>query len=650
MEKYPKEYFFTSPRTPLVTEAEYQTLYAESILHPEAFWATHAERELTWIKKWDTVTSGSFEEGNVKWFQGGVLNVSYNCLDRHVLSGYGEHVAYLWEGNRGEKRSITYAEMLTQVSRLANVLKKQGVKKGDRVCIYMPMIPEAIYAMLACARIGAVHTVVFGGFSAEALAHRIEDADSQVVITADIGRRGDKSIPLKENVNRALTHCPRVRATIVVRTHDTLTEEHPTDIDYEKAVSEVASVCDPEPMDAEDPLFILYTSGSTGKPKGVVHTTGGYVLYASLTHKYAFDYQQGDVYWCMADIGWITGHSYVVYGPLCNRATSVIFEGVPTYPDASRTWEIVDAYNVTTLYTTPTLIRTLMAHGDAYVTQCKRSSLRILGSVGEPINPEAWRWLHGIVGEKRCPVVDTWWQTETGGLAIAPLPWAGAQKPGYCMRPFFGIQPVLLDEAGKEISGEGSGKLALKGAWPGMMRDVWQNHSRYLSAYFEQYPGYYITGDGGNRDQDGDLCVTGRVDDAMNISGHLIGTAEVESAFILHPLVAETAVVGIPHELKGESMVAFVVLKIGTEPTDTLREELINVVKVQVGSFAKPDRVEFVEGLPKTRSGKIMRRLLRKLAQGLFDEFGDISTLAEPSIVDSLIAHVRKTSETEQSL
>ncbi len=645
MEKSSEEYSFTPSRTPHITETEYKILYEESILHPEEFWAKQAKEELSWMKEWHTVTSGSFEEGNVKWFLGGELNVSYNCLDRHVLEGYGEQVAYFWEGNLGEKRSITYSEMLDHVCRLANVLKKQGVRKGDRVCIYMPMIPEAIYAMLACTRIGAVHTVVFGGFSAEALAHRILDADSHVIITADIGKRGDKNIPLKENVNQALTQCPHVRATIVVKTQETPFHEHATDIDYGKAVSEVSNICSPEPMSAEDPLFILYTSGSTGKPKGVVHTIGGYLLYASLTHTYAFDYQEGDVYWCMADIGWITGHSYVVYGPLCNRATSVIFEGIPTYPDAGRTWEIVDTYKVTTLYTTPTLIRTLMAHGDEYVIKTKRSSLRVLGSVGEPINPEAWRWLYNVVGDGRCPIVDTWWQTETGGLAIAPLPWAGTQKPGYCMRPFFGIQPVILDERGKEVLGEGGGKLALKGVWPGMMRDVWRDHARYLSAYFEQYSGYYITGDGAYRDGDGDLCVTGRVDDAMNISGHLIGTAEIESACILHPLVAEAAVVGIPHELKGESMVAFVVLKIGAEPLEGLREELIGLVKLHVGSFAKPDRVEFVEGLPKTRSGKIMRRLLRKMAQGLFEDLGDISTLAEPGIVDSLIAQMHKSSK-----
>ncbi len=642
MSQKEEAYAFIPARQPLIDESTYQSLYNESIKNPEVFWSEQAERELDWMKKWDTVMSGSFEEGNIKWFEGGVLNVSYNCLDRHVLQGYGGQTAFIWESNAGESVYITYEHMLEKVCRLANVLKEQGVGKGDRVCIYMPMIPEAVYAMLACARIGAIHTVVFGGFSAEALAHRILDADSRVVITADVGRRGEKTISLKAQVNKALTQCPLVRATIVVRTSDLDVERHPTDVDYHAALSKVSPTCEPEPMNAEDPLFILYTSGSTGKPKGVVHTTAGYLLYAALTHTYAFDYQEGDIYWCMADVGWITGHSYIVYGPLCNRATSVMFEGVPTYPDASRTWDIVEKHQVTILYSTPTTIRTLMAYSDEYVVSKNRSSLQVLGSVGEPINPEAWRWFYTVVGEKRCPIVDTWWQTETGGFMLAPLPWAGVQKPGYCMRPFFGVQPVILDDAGNEVFGTGSGKLALKGAWPALMRDLWQDHNRYAEIYFNPYPGYYLTGDGAMRDADGDVRVTGRVDDAMNISGHLIGTAEIESALVLHPRVVEAAVVGIPHIRKGESMIAFVILKIGEAVTDTLYEELIDLVKVHVGSFAKPDRIEFVEGLPKTRSGKIMRRLLRKLAQGMYEDLGDISTLAEPSIVESLISHMKR--------
>jgi acetyl-CoA synthetase len=636
-------------RQPHIDELTYQSLYNESIKNPEEFWSAQAERELHWIKKWDTVMSGSFEEGNVKWFEGGVLNVSYNCLDRHVLQGYGEQTAFIWESNAGESVYITYEHMLEEVCRFANVLKEQGVGRGDRVCIYMPMIPEAVYAMLACARIGAVHTVVFGGFSAEALALRILDADSRVIITADVGRRGEKTIALKAQVHKALAQCPLVRATIVVKTSDVDVEVHPTDVDYHSALSKVSNICEPEPMNAEDPLFILYTSGSTGKPKGVVHTTGGYLVYVALTHKYAFDYQEGDIYWCMADVGWITGHSYIVYGPLCNRATSVIFEGVPTYPDASRTWEIVEKHQVTILYSTPTTIRTLMAYGDEYVLSKNRSSLKVLGSVGEPINPEAWRWFYNIVGEKQCPIVDTWWQTETGGFMLAPLSWAGVQKPGYCMRPFFGVQPVILDDEGNVVYGTGVGKLALKGAWPALMRDLWQDHNRYFEIYFKQYPGYYLTGDGVQRDADGDLQVTGRVDDAMNISGHLIGTAEIESTLVLHPHVVEAAVVGIPHIRKGESMIAFVILKIGEGVTVKLYEDLIDLVKVHVGSFAKPDKIEFVEGLPKTRSGKIMRRLLRKLAQGIYEDLGDISTLAEPSIVESLISHMKRSNIKDES-
>ncbi len=642
MSQNKEEYAFIPTRQPRIDESMYQSLYHESIENPEGFWSEQAERELHWMKKWDTVMSGSFEEGNIKWFEGGVLNVSFNCLDRHVLEGYGRQTAFIWESNGGESVHISYEQVLENVCRLANVLKEHGVHKGDRVCIYMPMIPEAVYAMLACARIGAVHTVVFGGFSAEALALRILDADSRVIITADVGRRGEKTIALKSYVNQALTQCPLVRATIVVKTTDADVEKHSTDVDYHTALSKVSSICEPERMNAEDPLFILYTSGSTGKPKGVVHTTGGYLTYVALTHKYAFDYHEGDIYWCMADVGWITGHSYIVYGPLCNRATSVLFEGIPTYPNASRTWEIVEKHQVTILYSTPTAIRTLMAYGDEYVLSKNRSSLQVLGSVGEPINPEAWRWFYNIVGEKRCPIIDTWWQTETGGFMLTPLPWAGIQKPGYCMRPFFGIQPAILDEHGSEIIGEGSGTLVMKGSWPSIMRDLWGEHNRYLDIYFKPYPGYYVTGDGAEYDENGNIRVTGRIDDAMNISGHLIGTAEIENALVLHESVAEAAVVGVPHERKGESIIAFVILKIGKVETDLLFQEMISLVKKHVGSFAKPDRIEIVPALPKTRSGKIMRRLLRKIATGETDTFGDISTLADSGVIDAIMHNQKK--------
>lgn len=638
MHQESEKYSFLPSRQPLIDGAAYKKLYAESISDPSKFWAKQAREQIEWMRPWKVVSSGSLENGDVRWFEGGKLNVSYNCLDRHILAGHGEQTAIIWEGNEGESLNVTFLTMFEKVCKLSNILKDHGVHKGDRVCIYMPMIPEAIYAMLACSRIGAVHTVVFGGFSAEALATRILDADCRVVITSDIGRRGGKNIMLKENVNQALVRCPKVSATIVVRTTNIEVPIHNSDIDYYSALDNASAECPPEEMDAEDPLFILYTSGSTGKPKGVVHTTGGYLLYAALTHKYGFDYQEGDVYWCMADIGWITGHSYVVYGPLCNRATSIIFEGVPTYPNASRTWEIVDKHNVNILYSTPTTIRTLMSYGDEFVLNSKCSSLRVLGTVGEPINPEAWRWFNKIVGKEKCPIVDTWWQTETGGLSIAPLPWSGVQKPGFCMRPFFGIQPVLLNDVGLECGVGEKGRLALKGSWPGLMRDLWKDHSRYMETYFKIFPGYYLTGDGGEKDAEGDFRITGRDDDAMNISGHLIGTAEIESALVLHEAVVEAAVVGIPHERTGESMVAFIILKIGVEITENLVNELSDSVKKNVGSFAKPGKIQIVEGLPKTRSGKIMRRLLRKIATGETDDLGDLSTLADPGVIDTLLS------------
>jgi acetyl-CoA synthetase len=638
MRKPPESHHFDPQRIPLVDESEYKRLYEWSIADPEGFWSHMAKTHIDWFTLWDTVQTGSPEDGNVTWFDGATLNVCYNCIDRHVLQGHGETIAYKWEGNGGDVKKITYAQMLDAVSCLANVLKERGVQKGDRVCIYMPMIPEAVYAMLACARIGAVHSVVFGGFSAEALASRINDADCKVVITADISRRGDKIIALKEQVHEALKQCPQVTTTLLVRTSDVSIPVHHTDVDYATSMEHAQPTCEPESMSAEDPLFILYTSGSTGKPKGVVHTTAGYLLYVALTYKYGFDYQPGDVYWCMADIGWITGHSYVVYGPLSNRATSIIYEGVPTYPNASRVWNIVDKHKVNILYSTPTAIRSLMTHGDEYVTGSSRESLRILGTVGEPINLEAWQWYFNVVGGQRCPIVDTWWQTETGGFVLLPLPWAGPQKPGYCMRPFFGIRPVIINEEGKELQGEVNGILALRGTWPSMIRTLWNDHERFQKTYFKVYPGYYFTGDGAKRDSDGHFQVTGRIDDALNISGHLIGTAEVESTLTKHKGIAEVAVIGIPHVIKGESMVAFVVLKKSQQlQKQNLVAELQDIVKMEIGSFAKPDIIKFVPELPKTRSGKIRRRILRKIALGKTDELGDISTLVDTSIIEKLI-------------
>ncbi|CAM3926096.1 acetate--CoA ligase [Ectopseudomonas alcaliphila] len=616
----------------------YLRLYQQSVEQPETFWAEQAKAFLQWFKPWDQVHSSDLKQGRAEWFKGGQLNVAYNCIDRH-LEQRGEQIAIIWEGdNPAESAHITYNKLHHNVSRLANVLKSRGVKKGDRVCIYMPMIPEAAYAMLACARIGAVHSVVFGGFSPDALRDRILDADCRTVITADEGVRGGKYVALKNNVDKALQSCPDVSTVVVVeRTQGDVAWVEGRDIWYHQALKDVSADCPAEPMDAEDPLFILYTSGSTGKPKGVLHTTGGYLLGAAMTHKYVFDYHEGDIYWCTADVGWVTGHSYIVYGPLANAATTLMFEGVPNYPDASRFWQVIDKHQVNTFYTAPTALRALMREGEGPVKSTSRSSLRLLGTVGEPINPEAWEWYFHVVGDMRCPIVDTWWQTETGSILITPLPGATDLKPGSATRPFFGVQPVLLDEQGKEIEGPGSGVLAIKASWPSQIRSVYGDHQRMIDTYFKPYPGYYFTGDGARRDEDGDYWITGRVDDVINVSGHRIGTAEVESALVLHDAVAEAAVVGYPHDVKGQGIYAYVTLMNGQEPSDELKKELLTLVGKEIGSFAKPELIQWAPGLPKTRSGKIMRRILRKIACNELENMGDTSTLADPSVVDSLI-------------
>jgi len=617
---------------------DYQRLYRQSVEQPETFWAEQAKAFLDWFKPWDKVHKGDLKQGQASWFKGGKLNVSYNCIDRH-LESRGEQIAFIWEGdNPAESAEITYRKLHHHVCRLANVLKERGVKKGDRVCIYMPMVPEAAYAMLACTRIGAVHSVVFGGFSPDALRDRILDSDCRTVITADEGVRGGKYVPLKQNVDKALQSCPNVSSVIVVeRTQGEIDWVEGRDIWYHEALHGISDDCPPEPMDAEDPLFILYTSGSTGKPKGVLHTTGGYLLQAAMTHKYVFDYHDGDIYWCTADVGWVTGHSYIVYGPLANGATSLIFEGVPNYPDSSRFWQVIDKHQVNIFYTAPTALRALMREGEGPVQKASRASLRLLGTVGEPINPEAWEWYYNVVGERRCPIVDTWWQTETGAIMLSPLPGATALKPGSATLPFFGVQPVLLDEQGKEIEGAGSGVLAIKASWPSQIRSVYGDHQRMIDTYFSAYPGYYFTGDGARRDEDGYYWITGRVDDVINVSGHRIGTAEVESALVLHAAVAEAAVVGYPHDIKGQGIYAFVTPMNGIEPSDELKKELLALVGKEIGSFAKPELIQWAPGLPKTRSGKIMRRILRKIAGNDLDNLGDTSTLADPSVVDGLI-------------
>ncbi|UVE17052.1 acetate--CoA ligase [Pseudomonas sp. LS44] len=621
-----------------LNEEDYRRLYQQSVEHPEAFWAEQATTFLDWFKPWHSVHHGDMRKGQATWFKGGQLNVSYNCIDRH-LEQRGEQIAFIWEGDDPrESAHITYNKLHHHVSRLANVLKSRGVSKGDRVCIYMPMVPEAAYAMLACARIGAVHSVVFGGFSPDSLRDRILDADCRTVITADEGVRGGKYIPLKANVDLALQSCPNVSTVVVVeRTQGEINWVEGRDLWYHEALRTVDSDCPPEPMDAEDPLFILYTSGSTGKPKGVLHTTGGYLLQTAMTHKYVFDYHEGDIFWCTADVGWVTGHSYIVYGPLANGATSLIFEGVPNYPDASRFWQVIDKHQVNIFYTAPTALRALMREGAGPVQKTSRDSLRLLGSVGEPINPEAWEWYYNVVGEQRCPIVDTWWQTETGAIMIAPLPGATSLKPGSATLPFFGVQPALLDEQGKEITGPGSGVLAIKASWPSQIRSVYGDHQRMLDTYFSAYPGYYFTGDGARRDEDGYYWITGRVDDVINVSGHRIGTAEVESALVLHDSIAEAAVVGYPHDVKGQGIYAFVTPMGGIEPNDALKQELLGLVSKEIGGFARPELIQWAPALPKTRSGKIMRRILRKIACNELDNLGDTSTLADPSVVDGLI-------------
>lgn len=621
-----------------INNDDYLRLYKQSIEQPETFWAEQAKTFLDWFESWQSVHKVDMRKGHASWFKGGKLNVSFNCIDRH-LAEHGEQIALIWEGdNPAESANITYNKLHHKVCRLANVLKSRGVEKGDRVCIYMPMIPEAAYAMLACTRIGAVHSVVFGGFSPDALRDRILDADCRTVITADEGVRGGKYVPLKANVDKALQSCPNVSTVIVAqRTEGDVQWFKGRDIWYHEAMHDASADCPPEPMDAEDPLFILYTSGSTGKPKGVLHTTGGYLLQAAMTHKYVFDYHQDEIYWCTADVGWVTGHSYIVYGPLANAATSLIFEGVPNYPDASRFWQVIDKHQVNIFYTAPTALRALMREGNDLVKSTSRSSLRLLGSVGEPINPEAWEWYFNVVGDKRCPVVDTWWQTETGAIMITPLPGATDLKPGSATRPFFGVQPVLLDEQGKEIDGAGSGVLAIKASWPSQIRSIYGDHQRMIDTYFSTYPGYYFSGDGARRDEDGYYWITGRVDDVINVSGHRIGTAEVESALVLHDAVAEAAVVGYPHDLKGQGIYAFVTPMNGVEVSDALQQELLALVSKEIGSFAKPELMQWAPGLPKTRSGKIMRRILRKIACNELDTLGDTSTLADPSVVDDLI-------------
>ncbi len=618
---------------------QYQKLYQESIEDPAGYWSKQAER-LHWYKKWDDVVDFDFVDANIKWFSGGKLNVSYNCLDRHVEAGFGDRTAIIWEGNDpAEDKTFSYSELLAEVEKFANVLKDNGIQKGDRVCIYMQMVPQLPIAMLACARIGAVHSIVFGAFSSDSLRDRINDSSCKMLITQDTGVRGKKlDIPMKVNADKACAETPSIEVVVVVqRTGAEVNMEEGRDIWWHDGMEKAHDHCPPEEMDAEDPLFILYTSGSTGKPKGVLHTTGGYLVYTSLTHEKIFDYHEDDVYWCTADIGWVTGHSYIVYGPLANRAISVMFEGVPTYPDMGRFWQIVDKHKINLFYTAPTAIRALMRHGDTWPNEHDLSSLRLLGTVGEPIKEPEWMWYHSVIGSENCPIVDTWWQTETGGILITPLPGAIPTKPGSATLPFFGIEPVILNQQGDELEGATEGLLAIKSAWPGMMRTLYGDHERFRQTYFAAFPGYYLTGDGAKRDEDGYYWITGRVDDVLNVSGHRIGSAEVEGAIGKADGVAEAAVVGYPHDIKGQGIYAYVTLMSGLEPDDELTAAIVKTVRAEIGPHASPDKIQFTDGLPKTRSGKIMRRILRKIAEGDVDKLGDISTLADPSVVEDLV-------------
>ena len=621
-----------------ISAKTYQTLYQRSIDQPEQFWSEQATDFLQWEKPWDTTLEFDYPKGEISWFKGGKLNVSVNCLDRH-LETRSEQIAIIWEGDEPtQDKKITYRELHQHVCQFANVLKAQGVQKGDRVCIYLPMIAEAATVILACARIGAVHSIVFGGFSAEALKDRILDADCQYIVCADEGRRGGKTVPIKANVDIAAQACPNLKKVIVIQnTGCDVIWHSERDIHFHEAMATASIDCPAEIMDAEDPLFILYTSGSTGKPKGVLHTTGGYLLMAAMTHKYVFDYQEGDIYWCTADIGWVTGHSYIIYGPLCNGATTLMFEGVPTYPEADRFWQVIDKHQVNSFYTAPTAIRALMSQGDEYVTRTDRSSLRILGSVGEPINPEAWEWYYHTVGQSKCALVDTWWQTETGAILITPLPGATDLKPGSATLPFFGVKPEIVDNEGIILEGEAEGILVFQHPWPSQARTLYGDHQRFIDTYFASYPGYYFAGDGARRDKDGYFWITGRVDDVINVSGHRMGTAEVESALVLHQHVAEAAVVGYPHDIKGQGIYAYVTLNRGIEATDALKKELVQLVRQEIGPIASPDVIQWAPSLPKTRSGKIMRRILRKVAANEVDSLGDTSTLADSSVVDDIV-------------
>ena len=622
-----------------IDAAKYAEMYKRSIDDPESFWAEHGKR-VDWIKPFTKVKNVSYDKDNlsIKWFEDGTLNVSANCIDRH-LKDKANQIAIVWEGDDPkDDKKITYQELHDETCRLANAMKARGVQKGDRVCIYMPMIPEAAYAMLACARIGAVHSIVFGGFSPDSLAQRIDDSKCRLVITADEGLRGGRKVPLKANVDASLQRCDSVDTVIVVkRTGGDISMTNGRDVWHHEICADQPATCEPEEMSAEDPLFILYTSGSTGKPKGVLHTSGGYIVYASMTNQYVFDYKPGEIYWCTADVGWVTGHSYIVYGPLANGATTLMFEGVPNYPDSSRFWQVCDKHNVSIFYTAPTAIRALMREGEGPVKAASRKSLRLLGSVGEPINPEAWLWYHNVVGDGRCPIVDTWWQTETGGILITPLPGATALKPGSATLPFFGVKPVMVDAEGNQLEGACEGNLCIAESWPGQMRTVYGDHQRFVETYFSTYPGKYFTGDGARRDADGYYWITGRVDDVINVSGHRMGTAEVESALVAHPKVAESAVVGAPHDIKGQGIYAYVTLNLGEEPSDALKKELVQWVRKEIGPIASPDWLQWAPGLPKTRSGKIMRRILRKIAEDDFGNLGDPSTLADPAVVEDLV-------------